>query len=491
VSQTSLNQGTQPAAVNGVNGPSIPCVAALTCSPFSAIPPWTVPGISVNPLQSTGNYNFVNYFPDHLNDYGCSTNGQFCSPKGVNYADPYYGGRGPQFVSYNFSMQRMINKKAVLTIAYSGSQTHFLPHGSGRGYATNTVSPDYGQQYKGALNASLTGNFNCGATDITTCATFGGTGATLFSSLTAFPQFGTLTDLWGETGNAAYNSLQVSVIQRPWHNLSGLINYTRAKELDDTGNHRSQYPIGPQDGNFSRTYSANQIDRSLGTSNQTNAFNLTWVYSFPIGRGQAFFATNRIAGLIGGGWQLSGIYKYRDGYPLQITTSGGCDANALAGQGTCMPDYTPGFDKRKVRINGRWGRGPGAGAASLTQIQYINSAAFQCPDSSPTSNTATCGNSNSPTATWKIGNIARSAPDGLHGPGWWDVDMGLRRTFNVRETATLHLTFQFEADVTNTTNSTFFNIASTAWNGSTFGTVSGQNKSILPRDWQFAGRFRF
>ena len=333
-------------------------MAAGTCSSLSAIPPWTVPGISVNPLASTGNYNYQSYFADHLNDYGCSTNGPYCNPGKINYADPYYGGRGPQFISYNFSMQRMINKKAVLTVAYSGTQTHFLPHGSGRGYATNTISPDYGQQYKGFLSNNVPGNYNCGAAVPTDCTGFQGSGATLFSSLTAFPQFSGLTDLWGETGNAAYNSLQVSVIQRPWHNLSGLINYTRAKELDDTGNHRSQYAIGPQDGNFTKTLSANQIDRSLGTSSQTNAFNLTWVYSFPIGRGQAFFATNRIAGLIGGGWQLSGIYKYRDGVPLQITTSGGCNAQANAGQGTCVPDYTPGFNARKVRINGRWGRGP-------------------------------------------------------------------------------------------------------------------------------------
>ena len=73
------------------------------------------------------------------------------------------------------------------------------------------------------------------------------------------------------------------------------MNYTRSKELDDTGNHRTQYPVGPQDGNFTRTYTANQIDRGLGQFNQTNAFNLTWIYAFPIGRGQAFFATNRIA----------------------------------------------------------------------------------------------------------------------------------------------------------------------------------------------------
>jgi Carboxypeptidase regulatory-like domain len=489
-SQTSQNQGTQPAAVNGVNGPLIPCVANNTCSALSAIPPWTVPGVSVNPLASTGNYNYQSFFPDHLNDYGCGTNGPNCNAGSINYADPYYGGRGPQFISYNFSVQRMINKKAVLTIAYSGSQTHFLPKGAGRGYATNGISPDYGQEFKGALGGNFPGLYNCGAVAPVACTGFTGSGATLMQALKPFPQFGTMTDLWGETGNAAYNSLQVSVIQRPWHNLSGFMNYTRAKELDDTGNHRSQYPIGPQDGNFSKTYSANQIDRSLGTSNQTNQFNLTWVYSFPIGRGQAFFATNRIAGLIGGGWQVSGIYKYRDGYPLQIGLSS-CNASTNAGQGSCMPDYTPGFDKRKVRINGRWGRGPGANAASLGQISYINAQAFQCPDSSPTNTGATCGNTNSPTATWKIGNVARTAPDGLHGPGWWDIDMGLRRTFNVRETATLHLTFQFEADVTNATNSTFFNLSGQTSNSSGFGAVGGQNKSILPRDWQFAGRFRF
>jgi len=259
--------------------------------------------------------------------------------------------------------------------------------------------------------------------------------------------------------------------------------------------------VGPQDGNFSKFIPANHVDRGLGQYNQTNAFNLTWVYAFPIGRGQAFGSTNRYVSLIGGGWQLSGIYKYRDGYPLQITNGAGCQSSSYGGQGTCMPDYTPGFNKNSARINGRWGRGPGATASNLNTIQYLNPAAFECPDSSPQNPVATCGTSGTE-ATWKLGNIARSAADGLTGPGWWDIDLGLRRTFNVRETATLHLTFQVEADVSNATNSTFFNLASAAWNNvaptfsnpapaSTYGLVSGQNQSIVPRDWQFAGRFRF
>jgi len=79
----------------------------------------------------------------------------------------------------------------------------------------------------------------------------------------------------------------------------------------------------------------------------------------------------------------------------------------------------------------------------------------------------------------------------MTGPGWWDVDLGIRRTFDVRETATLHLTFQIEADVDNSTNSTFFNLSTAAWGNSAYGKVSGQNQSVQPRDWQFAGRFRF
>ncbi len=480
-------QGTQPVVTSGL-GPQIPCIAAGSCSPYSALPPWVEPGININPLSTTGNYNYANTFSDHGNDYTCSASGLTCLPQGVNYADPYYGGRGPQFITYNAGIQRMLNKKAVLSINYSGTQTHFLPGGSGRGYAQNTFSPDYDLQYQGTLNASWSQQTGLPPAPY---AGFTGPNATVSQALRPFPQYAGFTDIWGNTGNANYNSLQISAIQRPWHNLSGFINYTRAKGIDDTGNHRTQFPVGPQDGNFTQYMSANRVDRGLSKANQTNAFNLTWVYTLPIGRGQAFFATNRLIGAIGAGWEFSGIYQYRDGYPLQITNGGGCMSNSIGGQGTCMPDYAPGFNKRQARINGKWGRGPGSNATNFNTIQYLNPAAFQCPDSDPNHQVYTCGATNEPNTTYKLGNAARSAPYGLTGPGWWDIDLGIRRTFNVYTTATVHLTFQVEADVTNTTNSTFFNIGSTNWDTSNYGTVNGQNQQIPPRDWQFAGRLRF
>lgn len=503
-----------PAGTSGIAVVTPPAGPTSGQPDYSSMFVWTAPGVNVNPLASTGNYDFSEYdaangiSPTSTNPFGCiSPDGHTCNQSNMNYSDPYYGGRGPQYINYNLGIQQQINKKAVLSINYAGSQTHFLAGGAGRGPATNNISPDYDQELEGALATQASAAIASVQTKIPNYKlpypSFAGPGATVAKSLAAFPQFGGFTDLWGSTGNSNYNSLQISVIQRPWHNLSGFVNYTRSKSIDDTHGHRTQYPVGPQDGNFNHYYSANAVDRGLGSYNQTNGFNLTWVYSSPIGRGQAFFATNRLVGLIGGGWQFSGIYKYRDGYPLHITSGAGCntDTSPLA-QGTCMPDYAPGFDKRSARINGRWGRGPGANASNIQNIQYLNPAAFVCPDSPVSAPTLTCGTS-SLYGTWKLGNIASNAPDGLYGPGWWDIDLGLARTFDVIERPTLHLTFQLRGDVINATNSTFFNISSTSWNNNcnpqstsnncnlAYGAIGGQNLQIPPRDWQISGRFRF
>ena len=56
----------------------------------------------------------------------------------VTYADPYYGGRAPQFINWSFGLQREINASTVLTMSYVGSQGHFLTPDSlnGRGVAS-------------------------------------------------------------------------------------------------------------------------------------------------------------------------------------------------------------------------------------------------------------------------------------------------------------------------------------------------------------------
>jgi hypothetical protein len=491
-------------------GTNSPNAAYSSIQPnLSSIPFGTVPGVSLNPLSAAGNY-----IPSSTTmlaggamvgqPYGCTLNGDnSCSPEPLNYADPNYGGRGPQFMNWNFGFQHMIDKSAVLSVNYAGSQTHFLAGGGNRGYATNSVSPDYLVPLNTLLTQLPSSAITLGQVQAVLPGftlpypKFAGQSATVLKALSPFPQFLNNTDLWGQTGNSNYNSLQFSIIQRPWHRLSGLFNYTLSKEIDDTHGHRTQYPVGPQDGNFSHFYPSDRIDRGVGTFNQRHVINATWVYALPFGAG-AIGANHFLVRTIAGGWGLSGIYKYRPGIPLQVTNAAGCNSATNGGQGTCLPDYAPGFSAKNARVNGNWGHGPGANASNVQYIQYLNPAAFQCIDNT------VCGTSTT-TGSWKLGNIAKAAPYNLIGPGYWDMDLGIRRTFQIRETPTFNLKFNVEADVINTTNSTFFSLGNggAAWGtctaGSTpstcsnkaYGTVGGQNPNVPPRDWQFAGRFTF
>ena len=491
-----LNPGVQGSPQNSLFSPGQTGGQA----DYASVPPWTAAGNIVNPLSTTGNY----IFGPSNSQYTCAApdaTNTYCNPSTQNFVDLYYGGRGPQFVNYNFGIEQMINRMAVLSINYAGSQTHFLPGGPGRGYATNSISPDYAQPLGTLLASQITPTVQSQVQAILPSfklpyTGFAGPDATVARALSSFPQFGNLTDIWGATGNSNYNALQVMIIQRPFHGLSGFANYTWSKSIDDVGNHRTQYPVGPQDGNFTRSYAASQIDRGLGTFDQRHAFNATFFYVFPFGHGQKFLANSRVASWVLGGWSGSGIFKIRQGTPLQITVAepSSCITSLDALQGSCMPDYNPNVGAGQARINGKWGRGPGANASNVQNIQYLNTAAFQCPDLN-----ASC-------QSFKLGNVARSAPDGLRGPGWKDLDMGLRRTFLLHESPGSNLTFQVEANVINVTNSTYFTLASgaTAWNvcpagettiqqcaANAYGTVGGQNNAVPPRDWQFAGRIRF
>jgi len=498
-----LNPGIQGSPQNSLFPPGTPSGQ----SDYASIPAWIGASDIVNPLSTTGNYQLT-----AANIGNCPISNQVnggCNPTTQNFVDLYYGGRGPQFVNYNLGIQQQVNKQGVISINYVGSQTHFLPGGAGRGAAVNSISPDYPAQLgsiigqvASTLNSAQLAQLQQVAPNWKLpYANFGGSLATVARSLSAFPQFGNLTDIWGATGNSNYNAMQLTYVQRPWHGVSGFVNYTWAKSIDDTGSHRTQYGVGPLDGNFTQNIPANKVDRSLGSFDQRHNFNGTFNYDLPFGRGRQWLAKNRIGSAVAGGWSVSGIVKLRQGFPLTITVqelgSSGCAAAQSGLQGTCFPDYNPAFTKSSAHINGKWGRAPGANASNIQTIHYIDTSAFQCQGTGMTSGGCT---------GYTLGNVPRTAPYGLRGPGWKDMDMGIRRTFDVIERSTLHLTLQLEADVTNITNSTFFSLASgaTNWNtcpaGSTtvqqcnainFGTIGGQNPAVPPRDWQFAGRFRF
>jgi len=386
-----------------------------------------------------------------------------------DYVDPYYGGRAPQFEGWSFGVQRLLTPNITATVSYVGNEAHFIPTpgdnnlSGARGLYSNGLNPQY-LTLGSTLNQTATAANTPGGLPY---ATFNNT---VEQALTRFPQFSGVSDEFGSVGNTAYDALQLTIQQRTAHGLTFMLNYTYSKTIDDIGSFRSGFaiPAGLVAGS-SQAWPMDRIDRSRSVIDVPQLLTFTSVYDLPFGKGH-WGGENRVVSGVVGGWSLSDIFTYVSGNPLAITGSSCTDP----GQGTCMPSYAPGFNGA-ARQNGGWGNG--ATAASLAKIQYVNPSAFEA------------------TPDYEIGNLARTGAYGLRGPGNYDIDGGLHRTFEVLPDE--RAKFEFDAYVFNAVNHVWFGSTSSNQVGSigqTFGTsslgvVSGQSNE--PRQWQFEGHIIF
>ncbi|MGA8939129.1 MAG: hypothetical protein WB439_08190, partial [Acidobacteriaceae bacterium] len=380
---------------------------------------------------------------------------------------PYYGGRTPTFDGWSIGAQILATNNMTATISYVGNQGHFLvPTGSPRGYWSNQLDPAYLSLGTTVLGASASAGMPAGTS--LPYATFNNK---VSQALVAFPQYSGVTDQLPAVGNTNYNALQIFVQQRLSRGLGFMVSYTLSKTIDDVGTFRTGYAI-PSGvlANSSKAYPIDRIERSLSTQDQRQNLVGTATYDLPFGKDH-IGGGNPIVRALVSDWRLSGIFTYVSGNPLALT---GAACSGITGQGTCMPEYAPGFTG-SARQNGKWGQG--ATAATLSKIQYINPAAF-AEDSGDT-----------------LGNTARTAPDGLTGPGNYNLDASVRRSFSLWRDG--RVKFVFDASAFNTFNHVWFGSASSTADGkiavsvgsSSLGTVSGQANN--PRQFQLSGHINF
>jgi hypothetical protein len=394
------------------------------------------------------------------------------APSSMTYADPYYGGRAPEYINWSLGIQRQLTSNIALTASYVGSEGHFLQLDSynARGQWANGLDPKY--LYLGKRLAD-TGDGKTATTVSQDCTTYGLTcnGLSLYSLsqplsglLKPYP-FHTITDSFGYVGNANYHALQAFLNIRNWRGLNTTVSYTWSKSIDDGGSFRSGYAI-PQGTIYNQdttSWAADRMERTLSTSHQPQHLTATVVYKMPLGK--TVLATNRIERAVLGGYSLSGVYQAYSGSPLVITQSSASTNPASAG--FAPPSYNPNFSG-PARVNGRWGKGVTTGTAG--SVSFIDSNAFVA------------------TPDYKFGNISRTAPYNIYSPGNYQVDLSLARSFP------LHLTeaskFEFRAQWYNVTNHTQFAVASAAWGASSFGQVS-TNTSANRKAAQFTARISF
>ena len=370
------------------------------------------------------------------------------SAASVSYGDPIIGARAPYAINWNIGVERELSNNLTVSLNYVGSQGHFLPTGGSgaRGIYNDQVDPSF--YNLGSLLTAKATTANVAAAQAINpnvklpYSTFSGT---IGQMLRPFPQYNGVGDTYGNIVNSTYNAFQMSLNQRMSRGLQFMLNYTYSHEYDDGGTFRSGYL-------------PNSIEHARGTADTPQALNITSVYNLPFGRGHEFGAGNSVVRALASNWLVSGIYTYRSGNPLAITSSA---CNTPFG-GTCMPNYNPAA--KGARINGSYGK---AALAGLASPSYIDATAFT--DAAP----------------YTFGTIPRTGAFGLRGPGSYDIDMSLKRTINIHDNVNLLL----DASVYNLTNKVLFGISSTNMDSSNFGQISGQSNNS--RDIQLAGRINF
>lgn len=200
--------------------------------------------------------------------------------------------KNPSTHRFNFAVEQQIFDSTVVTAAYVGARANDLLRGlepNGSGAVPQTLRPD-----------------------------------PRFSDQRFITNF----------SRSEYDSLQINVHQRFLKLLDLTVAYTFAKMRDDlSADSTTQFERNPTLLNLGATaatgfpptgnvFEPRPISLDWGASDYDVRHSLvvSHMFEIPIGRGRMFLSTaNDLANSVLGGWNLSGIFRYRTGEPFNVT----------------------------------------------------------------------------------------------------------------------------------------------------------------------------
>jgi hypothetical protein len=362
------------------------------------------------------------------------------------YGDPNFGGKAPYYEDWSFNIQHSFTPNLVLSVAYSGTDGHWLPGAAVAGPLTDQIPAQYlplGSLLTQTLSAATLAQAQAMFPNIST--PFPNFTGTIAQALRPFPQYSSISDQWLDVGNSTYNALQVSLNRRLSQGLTSMVNYTWSKELDDL--------VGVRDPN------KDFLEKGPGTIDHISVAAATLVYQLPFGAGHQLTSGNMALRSVISNWQVSGLFTFTTGAPLSIT--GTCTGGGII-DASCYPSYNTNFS------GSVWQNGSiGSNGANVASTAYLNKAAFVDP------------------AAYTEGNITRAAPLGLYAPHNADLDVSVRREFPIRERVRL----SFQADAFNINNAVHFAAPGAGIDSASFGIFSSMANQ--PRKLQFSARLSF
>src|SRR5262245_12139663 len=262
-------------------------------------------------------------------------------------------------------------------------------------------------------------------------------------------------------GTTTYDALQAQITRRWGGSVIGT-SYTWSKAInfaDNDGGPRIQYLPEKQ--------------RNRGLAGYDRAHNLQTylVYDLPFGKGQRW-AQGGWSSKLFGGFQVSGVMSIMSGLPFSVIQN--TAPNLLAGGSAQVPNQV----NTEIRTLGGVGtpsqRGAAAGPWFDNTVQGLTIQGTSC-----TSNCAWA-----PETGGRFGNVGRNT---LRGPGYFETDMSIYRTFLITET----VQFQFRAEALNATNHANFANPQGDINNANFGFITGTTGPNQSRQWRFGARVSF
>src|SRR5262249_21367436 len=196
-------------------------------------------------------------------------------------SDPYLYTDG-YVQQWNFGIERQVKRDMAVRISYVGSKSTHLE----RRYEGNAALPPG----PGTLDARR-----------------------------RYPIFRAMTQQ-ESSSYATYHSLQASAERRFSKGLMFLTSYTYSKSLDDTSTWTG---LGGQESQFAQDPSRLFVEKARSGFDLRQRFTAMFIYQVA-----AHVGSRWVNGVLGG-WQVSGSFTARTGFPLTVTT--GDTSNASTG----------------------------------------------------------------------------------------------------------------------------------------------------------------
>jgi hypothetical protein len=242
---------------------------------------------------------------------------------------------------------------------------------------------------------------------------------------------------------ADYNSLQVRVLHAFAHGLHMDLNYTWSKEIDNTDNMEDNQGYNSGGTAASPDFTNFSNNRRLGFSEIPHRLAPTFFYEMPFGKGKPMEVPNKGLRAIVGDWQTAGSVVWQQGMPFSIS---GANSGAALGR----PDRVQGTPLEVPADLQRWY----AGDTKVTLpdgrvIQPAKNTFLKYYEGAWSGRVLQMANGSYVPDVYWWGTAAQTF-DQMRGPGRYNLDLSLRRTFKIKERVRL----EFAANATNLFNNT-------------------------------------